>query len=153
MKISDLQIQNDGEIHEDPDALNPADPMLPVEEYEARGMNDGLPADFPAGAMRQPDGSIVLKLKYPAVLKLRSADGSVREEVTRSLHLNRLKGKHQNEIRRADAEDRPIQMIACSAGMTLAKMQLVHDAMDTADIAAALRVVYFFMTPGRRTGQ
>jgi predicted protein tyrosine phosphatase len=57
------------------------------------------------------------------------------------------------EIQQATQDDFSAQMIATSTGLSFGRARLVHDAMDAADIAAALRVVRFFMRPGRRTGR
>ena len=113
-----------------------------------------LPADFPANARPAEDGSYILEFEYPVRMRMRDpGTGATSEAVTRQLQLHRLKGKHQKEIARAAPEDVATRMIACSARMDIGRAELLADEMDSVDIAAALRVIRFFMTPGRPTGR
>lgn len=117
----------------------------------ARGA--ALPPDFPEGAVLQGDGSVVLTLGYPVVFKFKDASGAIVGGNTyTTLHLKRLKGKHQIEIRKASENILRAQMIACSTGLSLGDAEMLHNEMDATDITAALRIISFFTTPGRRTG-
>jgi hypothetical protein len=112
-----------------------------------------LPADFPANAVPQGDGSFVLTLEFPFALKWKDSTGKITDEPYTELHLHRLNGKHMREIRNASVDDSAAQMLACSTGLTIARARLVHDAMDAQDIATALKVVRFFIAPGQPTGR
>ncbi|OYV40416.1 MAG: hypothetical protein B7Z80_04635 [Rhodospirillales bacterium 20-64-7] len=102
--------------------------------------------------MAAENGSFILTLDYPVTLKWRSGE-SVQSETYKTLHLRRLNGKHQREIRMADNDNVGAQMIACSTGLSIGRATLLHDEMDASDITAALRVIRFFTMPGRTTGR
>jgi hypothetical protein len=145
-------------VFNDPDKIDsaPVSAALPVLEEGGGTVTSRapvLPPDFPENALAQGDGSFVLTLDYPVTLRFRDAAGAVTEEKYPSLHLKRLNGKAQREIAQATGDDFRPQMIASSTGMSLGRARLVHDAMDASDIAAALIVVRFFTTPGRKTGR
>lgn len=149
MSIESVQILQDPDIGLQGDASS----ALPVlEEGSVPVRQESLPADFPEGAALQGDGSVILTLKYAVTLKFRDGAGVVTTEPYKTLHLQRLKGKHRILLRNASPDDFRAQMISCSSGLSLGRAKLVHDGMDEADIAAVLKVTNFFMTPGRKTG-
>jgi hypothetical protein len=113
-----------------------------------------LPRDWPAGAVLQADGSVIYTLAYPFTCRYRDQAGVVHNDPpVKTLHLQRLKGRHRKELSdAAKGDDFRAQMIASSARVDLAKAMLWHNEMDEADIAAVLRVVGFFMRPGLQTG-
>ncbi len=135
-------------------ALDEHDAALPAleETEETAKPAPVLPPDFPANAKPVGDGSFILHLDYPVTIRRRKSDGSITEEVHKTLHLHRLTGKNQREIRTASEDDIRPQMIASSAHIELGQARLLHDRMDASDIAAVMIVVRFFTTPGRRTG-
>jgi len=144
------------EIHQDPD-LTPQSPggdALPVlaEDGNSAAQADKLPANFPVNASVQDDGSVILKLRYPVTLKFRDGSGAIKEDRYTELHMQRFNGKRMREVQSATQEQYGAQMIASATGMSLARADILHDAMDATDISAALRVGLFFIAPGRRTG-
>ncbi len=141
-------------IHQLPDASAPApaDDLPMLGAPGAHGADD-LPPDFPVNAVMETDGSVMLTLRYPVVLKFRDAAGAVTSESYSALHMKRFTGKTLREVQSAPAAHYAAQMIASSTGLMLGKAEILHDQMDAADISAVLRVGLFFIMPGRKTGR
>jgi hypothetical protein len=139
------------EVFDDPDANVPLNEKAVIEGDVMP--HHELPDDFPAGAELQDDGSVILRLAYPATLKFRDSAGHVTAETYRELHMQRFNGKRLREVQSASDGMKAAQMIASSTGLSLARATLVHDAMDATDISAVLRVGLFFIAPGRKTGR
>ncbi len=131
------------------DTPAPAPENLPV---LVDGQAGAPKADWPVNAVLQSDGSVVLTLQSPVVLRYKDGQGATTEEVFKSLTMGPINGKARLELRKAKEDDFEVVAIGCSAGIFLAKMQLIYNLMDARDIGAALRVYRFFTTPGLRTG-
>ena len=115
---------------------------------------DGAGPDLPKGAVRQPDGSVKLKLAYPCTITYRrQSDQSKREEALEELHMHRLTGADMRAITAASSDKMTVVAIARSARMNEAKLGLFFDRMDAEDAAAAMEVVSGFLGTGRKTGR
>ena len=109
---------------------------------------------LPENAALQPDGSVILTLRAPVVLRYRAPGAqSVQEETHEVLHFRRLTGADMRAITQAAAGDRAVLAIGRSAGIRPALMNLLFDRMDGSDVSAAGDVVGFFLGSGRKTGR
>jgi len=111
-------------------------------------------APLPQGALAQADGSVILRLRYPVVLKYKQgAAGDVREEHYEELHFHRLTGGDMRAVASAEAGSRGVVAIARSARVREGLMQRLYDRMDGADAIAASQVVAHFLGTGQTTGR
>lgn len=125
-----------------------ADPAVPeLSEGDAE-------PELPKGAVRQPDGSVVLAFAYPCAIKYRRrSDQATREETLEQLHLHRLTGADMRAVTAASQDKMIVVAIARSARISEQKMGLFYDRMDAADAAAAMEIVSAFLGNGRKTGR
>lgn len=111
-------------------------------------------AALPKNATLQDDGSVLVTFKRPVTLRFRSTQsGDVREEAVAQLLLHRLTGADMNAISAASAEARASMSFARSARMPPAKMKLLYEKMDGADVMAIAAVIGFFLDNGATTGR
>ncbi len=136
-------------IDEDLPTAAPAEEPGVIDEDAA-----AVPAgeEFPAHAVLNDDGTVLLPLRYPVTLRFKRG-GEEREERVAELLLHRLTGRD----RRLLAEAKPARMtetaVRLSARLPEIRAVAVYDRMDAADIEAAERVVLHFLGNGRRTGR
>lgn len=117
-------------------------------------MADDAGDGLPAAAELQDDGSVVLPLARPVALRFRRAgSGEVVEEVHERLHLHRLTGADINAISTAAADKRAAVAIARAARMQTARMLMLYERMDGADVMAASAVLGHFLGTGAATGR
>lgn len=108
---------------------------------------DGGAAKLPKHAVLLPDRRVHLKLLHPVALRYRS-DGVVREEPFDALTMRRLTGRDMRQIDEAERGDKTVTALAMSTDIPAAKMHLLYDRMDAADIQAAGEVLGFFLESG-----
>ena len=109
---------------------------------------------LPRGAEVQADGSVVLTLREPVVLRYRNgATGDVKEESYETLHFHRLTGADMRAIAAADRANAAVVAIARSARVREGLMQRIFDRLDGADVTAAGDLVARFLGTGRTTGR
>lgn len=109
---------------------------------------------LPPHAVLQDDGSVHLPLRHPVVLKYKSTgSGEVREEKFAELVFHRLTGADMNAISNTGEARRSSMAFARSARMAPAKMNLLFDRMDGADVRAGSEVLSFFLGNGGTTGR
>jgi len=124
---SDLKIELAG------DTMSP-DALLPVLN------EDAPPLELPDRATLLPDGTVRLDFEFPCKLEYRDTRGTVaRVETFDHLVLRRLQGPDMRRI--LDAKNATNAALARSAGLTPAKLALLVNAMDSADVGAAQQVI------------
>lgn len=128
-------------------AAQPADDGVVVVAAEA-GEDDALPAN----ALLQPDGSVILTLNFPVVMRWRRADSdAVREERRDTLHMHRLNGAAMRAIMNAGRGQAVPTGIAKSCRIPQAMFDKLYDMMDASDATAAAQVFSFFLSGGAPT--
>lgn len=120
----------------------------PIDDAAAGEAASGLPGH----SRLQPDGSVVLELRYPVTLRLKKGE-TVREEVIDRLHLKRLNGSDMNAIGAAARADVIEVGIGRSSGIPAVRFAQIFRRMDAMDILAANQVVESFLGIGRPTGR
>lgn len=144
-------------VHDDMQPI----PTIEVEEDGAKApelpviSESGEEEDkLPPHAVLQQDGSVMLPLRHPVVLKYKStASDEVREEKFAELVFHRLTGADMNAISNTGEARRASMAFARSARMAPAKMNLLYDRMDGADVRAGSEVLSFFLGNGGTTGR
>ena len=113
-----------------------------------------LPADgaegeqLPPRAALQPDGSVILTLREPVVMRWTRDGEAVREERHEALHMHRLNGAAMRAVMSAGQGHAVTTGIAKSCRMAQAVFDKLFDRMDGADAAAAAQVFSFFLSGG-----
>jgi hypothetical protein len=117
--------------------------------------DDGEDPDaLPPQALPQPDGSVILPLRFPVTMQFRRrSSAEVRTETTTELHFRRLRGEDLRAMMAASNETKAVVAIARSTRISEAMMKPLYDRMDGADAAAASQVVMHFLGNGRPTGR
>lgn len=111
-------------------------------------------ATLPDHASLNDDGSVTLPLLFPVTLEFRKGStGDVLTEQYDEFTMHRLNGADLRAISAAGAGSMAEAAIGRSARISAARMKLLFDRMDGADVNAAGQVVGFFMSSGRRTGR
>ena len=149
--MADIAPQGDiiVDLTEDGPAAGPADAADVVVVAE-----DGEDAPLPKRARVQDDGSIILPLLYPVVLKYRSrGSDQVRAERFAEFHFRRMTGADMRAIAAASAGAGAMVTLARSTRIPEVKFSPIFDRMDAADIDDAFAVVARFLGTGRKTGR
>ena len=110
----------------------------------------GLGPALPERARRNADGSVTLPLLYPVTLRIRSSTGGERSETYRELTFHRLNGGAIRAIQSASPATAGVVLLAKSAGVRDAVMNVLYDRMDGADITDAVAVVEGFFGSGAK---
>lgn len=105
---------------------------------------------LPKRAVANPDGTITLPLRHPVTLRVRSSQGGERTEEYKALTFNRLVGADLRAITSAAPASQPVVLLARSARIREAVMNVLFDKMDGADIADATGVVTHFFDGGQK---
>ncbi|MFG1466826.1 hypothetical protein V5F77_28895 [Xanthobacter sp. DSM 24535] len=105
---------------------------------------------LPKRAVMNPDGSITLPLRLPVAVRSRSQQGTERTEEFKALTFHRLVGADLRAITSAATASQPVVMLARSARIREAVMNVAFDKMDAADIADATAVVAHFFDGGQK---
>ncbi|MFG1466824.1 hypothetical protein V5F77_28885 [Xanthobacter sp. DSM 24535] len=105
---------------------------------------------LPKRAVQNGDGTITLPLRHPVTLRVRSTQGGERTEEHKALTFHRLLGADLRAITSAATASQPVVLLARSARIREAIMNVVYDKMDGADIADATAVVAHFFDDGRK---
>ncbi len=109
---------------------------------------------LPANAVVNADGSVTLTLRWPAGIKFKGADGSVREEsVGETLVFQRLRGGDLRAMMKADGSDASLVLFNRSTRLGDGRGPLTFDALDADDASAAMEIVSFLAGFGRKTGR
>jgi hypothetical protein len=95
------------------------------------------------------DGSKTLKLNWPVTVRYRQSGGGERTEEIAELVIRRPKGRDMRALGGMAAAQAGTQMLCRLAGIS----QAAFDALDGADIAAAMKIVADFLGSGRGTGR
>lgn len=107
---------------------------------------------LPANAVLQPDGSVILTLRFPVALKWkREGSDDVRIEERRTLHMRRLTGGDMRAVMAAGQGHAVPTGIAKSCRMQQGVFNKLFDMMDGADAGAAAQVFSFFLDAGAPT--
>lgn len=115
---------------------------------------DGEDAPLPKRARLQDDGSIILPLLYPVVLRFRNrGNDQVRVERFDEFHFRRMTGADMRAIAAASSGAGPMVTLARSTRVAETKFSPIFDRMDAADIDDAFAVVARFLGTGRKTGR
>ena len=107
---------------------------------------------LPKLAVLQPDGGVVLTLRYPVTLPVRQA-GAVQQRHFESLTMRRLTGADKKRAANRAAEDQLTFLAAASAGLHTAVMNALYDQMDGEDCVAMEMVIGVFLGVGQKTGR
>jgi hypothetical protein len=109
---------------------------------------------LPARAAQQEDGSVILTLRFPVVLRFRrNGSDEVREERVDALRFHRMTGADMRAISAASRDAAMPVMLARSARMAEGKLTPILDRMDAADVDDAVAVVGSFMGSSRFTAR
>ena len=149
MSIGDVEILQDPDEVEQP-AAKPVAALPMLDDAGEIVKVDRLPPDFPENAKAAGDGSYILTLDYPVTLKFAAADGTLKTEDYKTLHLKRMTGATHRIIREAPGDAFRAHVLMVLAGLTLGRATLLEERMDPADTTAVLIIFRFFTTPGRR---
>ncbi len=139
------------------DLTEPADPTAAAAPAESDVVV--IPAEvpdderLPARAVLQPDGSVILTLRYPVTLRFSQAGSTAppREEHYAELRMYRLSGGAMRAVMSAGQNHTVTTGIAKSCRMAQFKFDALFDRMDGADVAAAAQVFSFFLYGGAPT--
>ena len=114
---------------------------------------DAAHPDLPKNARLREDGAIELALGYPASVRFKKQDGSIREEPIGPLVFHRLTGRDLREMTAADEKDTVNVSLGRALRITAVQAARVFDAMDAADCSAAMAVIRFLSGNGAKTGR
>lgn len=134
---------------EDPPGVAPSDQDVVVLRDE------GTEDELPANAALQPDGSVILTLRFPITMRYtRASTGTERTEQKDSLHMHRMNGAAMRAVMAAPAGHAVPVGIAKSLRIEAGLFNALYDRMDAADATAAAQVFSFFLGGGTkaRTG-
>lgn len=110
-----------------------------------------LGGGLPARAIMQPDGTVILPLRKPVALTVRSAQHGDRTETYDKLTFRGLVGADIRAVSAASEASRPIVLIARATGIREAVMNALFDRMSGADIMDAQECVQHFLGSGSKT--
>ncbi len=111
------------------------------------------PVDLPDGAVLLADGSLELRLAFPAmaVLRTQRQGEAMQEERFETLRLHRLTGKDLRDSVKAPG-DEILVLFAGSARLGALKARALYDGMDATDCIAVARVMRFLSAGGASAG-
>ena len=120
-----------------------------AEVREEKGLSN-----LPENAVLNVDGSITLRLSWPAALRFKLADQSVREEpIEDELVFHRLKGADLRAMMNAKGDDASLILFTRSTRKGDGRGPLIFDALDAIDARAAMAIVNFLSGAGVKTGR
>jgi hypothetical protein len=126
----------------------------PLEEREAALEAAGEKVSgLPANALLNDDGTITLRLTWPAAIKFKSADQTVREEPIEDLVFHRLRGGDLRAMMNAKGDDASLLLFTRSIKKGDGRGPLIFDALDAIDARAALKIIGFLSGAGDQTGR
>ena len=126
--------------------------ILDADEHadELPGVEEAKPASgagLPENAKLNEDGSVTLTLSRKAAIKYKGGDGTIVEKpVDDVLVFNRLTGGDLRAMMSATGPNANLTLFNRSTTLTF-------DALDAQDASAALAIIGFFTSAGRRTGR
>lgn len=130
------------------------DPGVPADGFAqpdapAPAAVPALVAELPDGASVQPDGSVLLHLAYPVQLAFRAAgDAGAKAEAIDRLSFRRLTGADVGKITAAADARATMVALGCALGWTPARVALLMERIDAADMTAAAAVIAALLEPG-----
>jgi hypothetical protein len=133
--------------------------ILDADEHadELPGVEEAKPASgagLPENAKLNEDGSVTLTLSRKAAIKYKGGDGTIVEKpVDDVLVFNRLTGGDLRAMMSATGPNANLTLFNRSTKLGEAKGPLTFDALDAQDASAALAIIGFFTSAGRRTGR
>jgi len=131
-------------------------PAIVDEEGEATAVVDedaDLVGGIPARAVLNADGSITLPLTKPVTVVIRSQARGDRTEVFSALTLHPLIGADIRAVHATSKESQIVVMLARSARIREAVMNVLYDKMMGRDVVDAGTIVDSFFGGGRTTGR
>ena len=105
---------------------------------------DEEPAELPAGAVQNDDGSVTLTLRYPKEIQIRNGAGKTRTERYDTLTFHRLTGADLNAVRATADQHQQRVLFTRSTRMQGPLMQALYERLDGKDIARAGQVLESF---------
>ena len=128
-----------------PAPAEPVDPDVVVVAPAAEDEEDALPKT----AALQPDGSVILTLAYPVVMRWKPSNSDqVREERRDTLRFYRLTGADMRVLMNAGKGNAVPTGLARSCRMAVGVFNALYDRMDGADSQAAAQVLNYFLSAG-----
>lgn len=131
-----VQLGADGK----PTVIDQADDIPVLREDDA--------PELPSGATLNEDASITLPLLVPVVLKFKKPGGTPQEEPYDHLSLRRLTGTDMRKVIAASGARSTALVLSAATGLSQAKVALLQDRMDAADVRAAQAVIVALLGMG-----
>lgn len=124
-------------------------------ELTAEAPAEAAPAveGLPQNAVVNADGTITLRLEWPAAIKFKDGAGAVREEPIGELVFHRLRGGDLRAMMNATGKDASLLLFTRSIRKGDGRGPLIFDVLDAVDAKRALDVVGFLAGAGATTGR
>lgn len=104
---------------------------------------------LPEAATQNADGTVTLVLQTPVNVKIKKANGEIREENYHELTLRPFTGADLRAIQSTSSEMQNVVMLARATGIREAVMNGLFDKMNASDILNAADIISAFMNGGR----